>query len=494
MPYLAHGSLSNSNSSEYLGIKSILSSKGTDILAFEDDGKIFAYSPGDIAWILICSALVWLMVPGIAFVYSGMVKGKNALSLLLLPLLAMSVVSIQFWFWGFSLAFSRNANLFIGNLDYIGLENLLSQPEETSNDRIPSIAFVMLQHMQASLVGAVAIGSAAERGRVGPTMLFMFFWATLVYCPLVAWMYNPAGWAYRWGVLDYGGGVTMEICSGVTGLAYSLFIGRRTGYGVKIRPHSVPHVVLGTCLLWFGWLGLNGSGSGTANVRAGLVMVETHLAACAGGLTWLIMDFRLEGKWSLISYCMGAISGLVAVTPSGLIGTSASVLIGAIGAAVANTAVAFRSRLPWDDGLDIFAGHAISGAVGVMLTGIFAQKSIAKTDGYTIVDGGVLDGNWKQLYKQLAWIAAGGSWSFIITYMIFRVSPESEIKGIDKDQSGEVAYDFRASVFLNEPLSAKHNRRTKAFYSSFFLRRDSMMKKNLTPELIRSPKIQQGYL
>ncbi|KAI8460408.1 ammonium transporter AmtB-like domain-containing protein [Phakopsora pachyrhizi] len=173
----------------------------------------------------------------------------------------------------------------------------------------------------------------------------------------------------------------MEICSGVTGLDYSLFICRRTGYCVKICPHSVPHVVLGTCLLWFGWLGLNGSRSGTANVRAGLVMVETHLAACAGGLTWLIMDFRLKGKWSLFSYCMGAILGLVAVTPSArLIGKSASVLIGAIGAAVANTSVAFQSRLPWDDGLDIFVSHAMSGTVGVMLTGIFAQKSITQLD------------------------------------------------------------------------------------------------------------------
>lgn len=134
----------------------------------------------------------------------------------------------------------------------------------------------MFQQQQAALVGAVAIGAAAERGRIGPTMIFAFFWATLVYCPIVAWMYNPAGWAFKWGVLDFGGGVSMEICSGMTGLAYSIFIGRRKGYGMKMHPHNVPHVALGTALLWFGWLGLNGAGTFAANIRAALVMIETH--------------------------------------------------------------------------------------------------------------------------------------------------------------------------------------------------------------------------
>lgn len=328
---------------------------------------------------------------------------------------------------------------------------MFSEPESLSNNRIPNIAFAFSQSMQASVVGAVAIGSAAERGRIGPTMIFMFFWATLVYCPIVCWIYNPNGWAHRWGVLDFGGGVSMELCAGMTGLAYSLFIGRRRGYGVKMHPHNVPHVALGTTLLWFGWIGL-GAGGTLANVRGALVMINTHLAACAGAVTFLLMDFRLERKWSLVAFCLGAICGLVSIAaPAGYIGPSSAIVVGTLAAAISNATVAYRDKLPWDDGLDIFAGHATSGIVGVILTGVFAQKSIASSDGFTVIDGGMIDQNWKQIYKQLAWVGAGGSWSFVVTYLImiiinripfcsFRVDLDSEVKGIDVDQSGECAY------------------------------------------------------
>lgn len=451
MPLITYGILAESNSSNFTGPESILTTKGTDVIALESDGQIFAYDPGDIAWVLICSAISWLIVPGFAFIYSGSVRSKNALSLLLLPLLSMAVVSLQFWFWGFSLAFSHNANFLIGNLDLIGYTEVFSQPELLSNNRVPFIVAAMIQQMQASIVGAVAIGSAAERGRIGPTMIFMFFWATLVYCPISCWIYNPNGWAYKWGVLDYGGGVSMELCGGMTGLAYSLFIGRRRGYGIKMQPHNVPHVVLGTTLLWFGWMGLAGAGT-LANIRGALVMINAHLSACAGGVTFLIMEFRLEKKWSVVGFCLGSICGLVAIAaPAGYIGPSSSIVVGMMAAAVSNVTISFRDKLPWDDGLDIFAGHATSGIVGVFLTGVFAQKTIASSDGFTVIEGGMIDRNWKQIYKQIAWIAAGASWSFIVTYLImivvnaipfcsFRVDIESEVKGIDEDQSGERAY------------------------------------------------------
>ncbi|KAH9454496.1 hypothetical protein Pst134EA_013586 [Puccinia striiformis f. sp. tritici] len=477
MPLLTYGSLADTNSTMFTGPESILSTKGTDVIALESDGRIYAYDPGDIAWVLICAAMTWLIVPGFAFVYSGMVRGKNALSLLLLALLAMAVVSIQFWFWGFSLAFSHTASFFIGNLDQVGYTDVFSEPDIIANNRIPQIVFAMIQQMQAAIVGAVSIGSAAERGRIGPTIIFMFFWATLVYCPISCWIYNPNGWAYKWGVLDYSGGVSMELCAGMTGLAYSLFIGRRRGYGVKMHPHNVPHVALGTTLLWFGWMGLSGGGT-LANVRGAMVMLNTHLAACAGGLTFLVMDFRLERKWSLVGFCLGAICGLVAIAAPGFIGPSSSIVVGIFAAAVSNLTVAYRDKLPWDDGLDIFAGHATSGIVGVLLTGIFAQKSIASSDGFTVIDGGLIDKNWKQMYKQLAWVAAGGSWSFIVTYLImmiinripfcsFRVDSESEVKGIDEDQSGEAAY-ARDSYFHRPPtIDAKKARKFKSGFSRY---------------------------
>ncbi|KAI7951791.1 hypothetical protein MJO28_007475 [Puccinia striiformis f. sp. tritici] len=466
MPLLTYGSLADTNSTMFTGPESILSTKGTDVIALESDGRIYAYDPGDIAWVLICAAMT-----------CGMVRGKNALSLLLLALLAMAVVSIQFWFWGFSLAFSHTASFFIGNLDQVGYTDVFSEPDIIANNRIPQIVFAMIQQMQAAIVGAVSIGSAAERGRIGPTIIFMFFWATLVYCPISCWIYNPNGWAYKWGVLDYSGGVSMELCAGMTGLAYSLFIGRRRGYGVKMHPHNVPHVALGTTLLWFGWMGLSGGGT-LANVRGAMVMLNTHLAACAGGLTFLVMDFRLERKWSLVGFCLGAICGLVAIAAPGFIGPSSSIVVGIFAAAVSNLTVAYRDKLPWDDGLDIFAGHATSGIVGVLLTGIFAQKSIASSDGFTVIDGGLIDKNWKQMYKQLAWVAAGGSWSFIVTYLImmiinripfcsFRVDSESEVKGIDEDQSGEAAY-ARDSYFHRPPtIDAKKARKFKSGFSRY---------------------------
>ncbi|WAQ86648.1 hypothetical protein PtA15_7A375 [Puccinia triticina] len=458
MPLLTYGSLADSNSTLFTGPESILSTKGTDVIALEPDGRIYAYDPGDIAWVLICAAMSWLIVPGFAFVYSGTVRGKNALSLLLLALLAMAVVSLQFWFWGFSLAFSHTASPFIGNFDQVGYTGVFSEPDIIANDRIPTIVFAMIQQMQASIVGAVSIGSAAERGRIGPTIIFMFFWATLVYCPISCWIYNPNGWAHRWGVLDFSGGVSMELCAGMTGLAYSLFIGRRRGYGIKMHPHNVPHVALGTTLLWFGWMGLSGGGT-LANVRGAMVMLNTHLSACAGGVTFLVMDFRLERKWSLVAFCLGAVCGLVAIAAPGFIGPSSSIVVGIFAAAVSNLTIAYRDKLPWDDGLDIFAGHATSGIVGVLLTGIFAQKSIASSDGFTVIDGGMIDRNWKQMYKQLAWVAAGGSWSFIVTYIIFRVDSESEVKGIDEDQSGETAYAPDAYMFRRPPTMMDSKRR-----------------------------------
>ncbi|KAG0139710.1 hypothetical protein CROQUDRAFT_54336 [Cronartium quercuum f. sp. fusiforme G11] len=469
MATISYGILADGNSSEFLGASSIISTKGTDVIALQEDGTIFAYNPGDIAYTLVCSALVWFMVPGIAFLYSGTVRGKNALSLLLLPLLAMAVVSLQWWFWGYSLAFSPGANLFIGDLAHVGFENVLSEPEHSTHNKVPGIVFAFFQQQQAALGGAVSIGAAAERGRIGPSLIFIFVWMTIVYCPLVAWIYNPAGWAANWGVLDYGGGVTIEICSGMTGLAYSIFIGRRKGYGMKVHPHNVPHVVLGTAMLWFGWLGLNGCGTFAANVKSALVMIDTHLAACAGGLVWIIMDYRMEGKWSLVGFCLGAISGLVSITPAGYVGASASILIGALASAISNTAVNFRHKLPWDDGLDIFGGHAISGVVGVLLTGVFAQKNIAQVDGFTVIEGGVLNRNYKQLYKQLVWILAGGGWSFVVTYLImivinylphchFRANEESETLGMDEDQSGERAYVRGLSHFGHLSVLPLHSR------------------------------------
>ncbi|EGG01591.1 uncharacterized protein MELLADRAFT_24225, partial [Melampsora larici-populina 98AG31] len=424
---------------------------GTDLIATLDSGKIIAYSPGDIAWVLACSALVWLMIPGVGFLYSGLVRGKNALSLLLLAFLSMAVVSVQWWFWGYSLAFSSSSGLLLGNLKHIIFRGVLEQPEPAANNKIPRIVFALYQNMFAALVPAVAIGAAAERGRIGPSMIFVFAWATVVYCPLVSWIWNPNGWAFKWGVLDYAGGVPIEICSGATGLSYSIFLGRRRGFGTHIlnfKPHNTSHIVLGTALLWAGWLGFNGGSAYAANIKAALAICVTNLAGSVGGIVWMLIDFRLERKWSCVGLATGSLCGLVAITPAGFVGMPAAALIGGLAAAISNLLTAFKHLFNFDDAMDIFACHAVSGAVGLILTGIFGSKSRASSDGFSNIGGGWVDHNWKQLYKQLAWVIAGFAWSFIMTYILmyfinllphfqFRIDEEGEVVGTDVDQCGE---------------------------------------------------------
>ncbi|EIM21371.1 ammonium transporter [Wallemia mellicola CBS 633.66] len=430
---------------------------GTDFIATQTTGEVNAYNPGDMTWVLTCTALVWIMIPGLSFLYSGLARRKNALNMVFLCFVSTSIVSFQWFFWGFSLCFSRNSGTFFGKLDHFGFINVLDYPAAAANDKIPEIIFAIYQGMFACLVPAIMIGAAAERSRVAPAMVFIFVWTTLCYDPLVAWIWNPNGWAYKWGVLDYAGGVPVEIASGVSGLVYSIFIGKRRGYGteaVLFKPHNVSHIVLGTVLLWAGWLGFNGGSTYAANLKAGMSILTTNLAGSFGALTWLIMDYRLERKWSVVGFCTGAICGLVAITPAaGFVGAPASILIGFLASLVSNLSTRLKNIARVDDVMDIFACHGLSGMVGTFLTGIFAQASVAYNDAELEIDGGWIDRNFVQLGKQVAWIAVGTAWVFVVTYAImfvinlipglrFRVDEEGEIMGLDEREHGEFTADY----------------------------------------------------
>lgn len=435
-----------------------------------DGGSSAAYSPGDISWILTCTALVFLMIPGLGYLYSGLARRKNALHMLLMTFMALTVVSIQWVCFGYSITFSSTGGTFIGNLKNAGFIDVLEAPVSAANNKIPEIVYAMYEMMFANLVPAIAIGAACERARVWPFLVFTLVWTTFVYDFIAHWIWSATGWAYTWGVLDYAGGGPVEICSGITGTVISYYLGKRHGYGTDkllFKPHNVSHIVLGTMLLWFGWLGFNGGSTFAANLRAGMSIATTNTAASTAGLTWMIMDYRFERKWSVVGFCTGAIAGLVAITPAaGFIGVPASFLVGFLSALISNLCTKIKVYAHCDDVMDVFAVHAVAGIVGLLLTGIFTQASVASNDGYLQITGGWLDGHFYQLAQQLAWCVAVTAWTAGVTYAImfiidhipgigpFRASETAEIIGVDEEQCGEFAYDF---AYFNRDLEGNYD-------------------------------------
>ncbi|PWN20133.1 ammonium transporter [Microstroma glucosiphilum] len=462
MVNITYGAL-NAPSASANAVDNAIQTAGLDMIVTygpADAQMVAAYAPGDMAWILTCTALVLLMIPGLGYLYSGLTRRKNALHMLLLTMMTLAVTSFQWFFWGYSLTFSATGGAFLGNLRNFGFMGVLEAPASGSSNKLPEIIYAMYECMFACLVPAIAIGAACERARVWPFVIFTFIWATLVYDPIAHWVWAPQGWAYKWGVLDYAGGGPVEICSGITGLTISYYLGKRRGYGTErllFKPHNVSHIVLGTAFLWFGWLGFNGGSCFNASLRAGMAIATTNTAASTAAITWMLLDYRLERKWSVVGFCTGAIAGLVAITPAaGFVGVPASVLIGVLSAAISNFATGLKVHMRCDDAMDVFAVHALAGYVGLFLTGIFAQASVAYNDGSLVIDGGWLDGNFIQLPYQIAWIVATTAWTAGVTFAImfvldhipgigpFRPTETAEIIGMDEEQLGEWAYDWRA--------------------------------------------------
>ena len=289
----------------------------------------------------------------------------------------------------------------------------------------------------------------------------MFIWSTIVYDPIACWTWNPNGWVYKLGGLDFAGGTPVHISSGTAALAYSYVLGKRHGFGTQklnYRPHNVTHIVIGTVFLWVGWFGFNAGSALSANLRAVMAAVVTNLAACMGGITWCLVDYRLEKKWSTVGFCSGVIAGLVAITPgSGFVPAWAAVVFGICAGLFCNFATQLKYWIGADDALDIFAVHAIGGLTGNLLTAFFAADYIAHLDGYTEIKGGFLNHNWIQLAIQLADSATGFAYSFTVTALILvcmsligrvipafqlRVDEPQEEMGIDDTEIGEFAYDY----------------------------------------------------
>jgi len=307
-----------------------------------------------------------------------------------------------------------------------------------------------------AVTAAIIAGAVAERGRLLPFCVWLFLWATLVYNPLACWAWNPNGWGYAYGVLDYAGGGPVEIGSGMSALAYSMVLGKRQEkMMLNFRPHNVSFILLGTVFLWFGWLGFNGGSAFGANLRAVMACWNTSLTASFAAMTWVILDFRLARKWSMVGWCSGTISGLVAATPaSGFITPWGSVALGITTGIVANFATKIKYWIRIDDSMDIFAEHGIAGIVGLIFNALFAADYIIGLDGVNAgATGGWLNSNWSQLYIQLAYIVAASAYTFVVAaalaYLVnfipglhLRASEEAELLGMDDDQLGEFAYDY----------------------------------------------------
>ncbi|KAL9621893.1 MAG: hypothetical protein Q9160_003714 [Pyrenula sp. 1 TL-2023] len=422
------------------------------------------FQSGDQAYIIVASAMVLVMVPGLGFLYSGLARRKSALSMIWACMGSMSVITFQWYFWGYSLAFSPTGTSgFIGDLRHFGLMRTLADPSPGS-PLIPNLLYAFYQMQFCAVTAAIVMGAVAERGRMLPAMVFTFVWATLVYCPLACWAWNAGGWGFKYGVMDYAGGGPVEIGSGMSALAYSMVLGRRQErMMLNFRPHNVSLILLGTVFLWFGWLGFNGGSAFGANLRATMACWNSNLTATFGAIAWVLLDFRLARKWSMVGWCSGTISGLVAATPaSGYITPWGSVVLGLVTGVVCNYSTKIKYWIKIDDSMDVFAEHGVAGMLGLMANALFGADYIVGLDGVntgvpnpttgTGIGGWVIH-NYRQFYIQLAYVVAATGYAFamsaIIAYLInfipglhLRATEEAELLGMDDDQLGEFAYDY----------------------------------------------------
>ncbi|CUM67707.1 uncharacterized protein PRCAT00005410001 [Priceomyces carsonii] len=414
------------------------------------------YDESHVLMFTVASSIIWIMVPGLAFLYSGLSRRKSALSMIWIVIMASFVGTFQWYFWGYSLAFSdKSGNNFIGDLHNFGFQNLLGSLD--SDTEYPQIAFALFQ-MQFMLVtlAIFAGGCIGERGRFLPASILLFCWSTIVYCPVVYWIWG-GGWASTWrgGALDYAGGGPVEILSGVSAFVYSAFLGRRNEtLMINYRPHNISTIFLGTALLYCGWLFFNGFSCANPSMKVAYSMMNTHLCGAFGAATWCLLDFRLEKKWSMVAVCSGCISGLVAATPSsGVIPLWASIILGITAGVVCNFSTKIKYLCRVDDSLDILAEHGIAGIVGLIFNALFGSKTVIGYDGVTDHQGGWLDHNYKQLYIQIVYILATAAYSGGVTALLclvinfipglqLRVDYNAEEMGIDEDQIGEFAYDY----------------------------------------------------
>lgn len=402
---------------------------------------------GDVSWVAASAALVMLMTPALGFFYAGLVRKKNLVSTLVQCLAIFAIVSLVWALWGYSLVFGPSIRGFIGDFSLAGLNGIGAKPIDYA-PTIPGLLFFFFQLKFAAITPALIIGAFAERINFKSLLIFIVLWTTLIYSPIAHWIWNEAGWLKAIGAIDFAGGTVVHIAAGLSALAAALMIGRRKDIakGTEFKPNNIPFVMLGAALLWFGWFGFNAGSALAANSVAVSALVVTNLAAAAAAISWMTVDWIVKGKPSAVGLAIGAVCGLVAITPaSGYVGVSASIVIGLVAGVLSNLVANWRaSRTRLDDSLDVFACHGVSGIWGSLATGIFASIAINASG-----SNGLFYGNPKLLLIQFITVTVVAAYAFIGSFLLLkiiniftdiRVSPEEEELGLDKSQHGEEAY------------------------------------------------------
>lgn len=392
--------------------------------AWAQESKI---DTGDTAWIIVSSVLVFaMMLPGLAFFYGGLVRSKNVLGTLIHTAIIVCLISLVWALWGYSLAFGTDKGGIIGGLNYFALNGVGLEP----NGTIPHQLFMVFQLMFAAITVALITGAFAERMKFTALMLFAILWSTLIYSPLAHWVWG-GGWLAEMGAMDFAGGAVVHLSSGFAALACALVLGKRKGYGTEpMPPHNLPFTLLGASMLWFGWFGFNGGSALAANGQAVAAFVNTHLAASAGAIAWMVAEWVHRGKPTLLGVASGMIAGLATITPAaGYVTAMPSIFIGLIAGVVCYLGVVLKLKLGYDESLDVLAIHGFGGITGLLAVGILAEGA--------------------SISVQLVMIGATIAFCFIGTYIILkivdvvvglRISPEEEQEGLDLSQHSEKAY------------------------------------------------------
>jgi len=422
--------------------------------------------PATTAWLLISTALVLLMTPGLALFYGGMVRSKGVLNMIMMSFVSIALVTVVWLFAGYSLAFGDDVGGgLIGGLEHLGMAGI---SPDTAHGPVPEILFATFQLAFAILTAALISGAIADRAKFSSWMVFVPLWALLVYVPVAHWVWGPDGWIAKLGVLDYAGGLVVEIVSGASALALALVLGPRIGFrNEPMRPHNLPMVLLGVGLLWFGWFGFNAGSAMAADGTAAAVFLNTLVAGCTGLLGWLFVEQKRDGHPTTFGAASGVVAGLVAITPScGTVNMVGAAVVGVAAGAVCSFAVGWKFRFGYDDALDVVGVHLVGGIVGTLLIGLLAAEVM--TGG---VEGLLYGGGFAQLGKQALAVLVVGAYAFAMSYGLgkivdrwvgFRVTAEQETSGIDLALHAESAYEHAVLAHGAQPgLFAREHERPR---------------------------------
>jgi len=425
---------------------------------------------GDTAWVLMSAALVLLMTPALAFFYGGMVRSKSVLNMLMMSVLTIGIVTPLWVLFGFSLTFgTENANGFIGDFSELGLSDMLDKLAVNGGEYpIPILVFAAFQLMFAVITPALISGAIADRAKFAAWGMFVAVWVTLVYFPVAHWVFafgdadgNGAGWLASWGVLDFAGGTAVHVNAGAAGLALAIVLGRRLGWKRDpMRPHSLPLVLLGAGLLWFGWFGFNAGSALSAGTTAAVTFVNTQVATAAAVIGWLIVERLTHGKATTLGLASGAVAGLVAITPScGAVTPVGAIILGLFAGAICAFAVSLKYKLGFDDSLDVVGVHLVGGLFGSLAIGLLGSAAAPSAVNGLFYGGGV-----SQLGKQALANVVVGIYSFAVAFILgkvidktigFRVTEDDEVTGVDQVEHAETAYDYLSAAGLRGALSTR---------------------------------------